>query len=201
MDAAASESEWRDATWATADELLATIDELIHTPVTDSSHPRGAAPARPPRRTVPTPICFACHKAITGELWVMPEHKANQRTVTLGDEEVDVWDWEPTYFCAECAHIPIPSKHGGTRTIATGGRGAHCEWCGRIFHARAHWRIYCTPACRQAFASRSYYEQHRQVLPTEHACEVCGRSFTARAGAKTCSSACRQKAYRQRGGQ
>jgi hypothetical protein len=46
--------------------------------------------------------------------------------------------------------------------------------------------IYCSAACRDARPGR------------EKVCEVCGEEFTARSDAKTCSSACRQKAYRQR---
>jgi hypothetical protein len=167
------------------DDIIAAIADLADNPVTDSSHRH--PPTRAPRRTVPAVPCFACQKPITGELWVQPEHKVNKH------------EWEPTYFCKTCAHIPVPSKHGGTRTIAGGGPGVRCEWCGRVFHARAHWRVYCTPECRQAVASRSYYETHRQVALTSHTCEVCDRSFTpSRSDAKTCSSACRQKAYRSR---
>jgi hypothetical protein len=188
-----------DTYWDT-DWLDDMIGDLGNNPVTDSSHrPPGGAGSRPPRRTIPAVPCLACQKPITGELWVQPERKVDTGTVTHNGKDITVWEWEPTYFCDECAHIPVPSKHGGTRTIAGGGHGRPCEWCGRVFHARAHWRIYCTPACRQASAVRTYYETHRQVAPTSRTCEVCGRSFTARSDARTCSNACRQKAYRQRG--
>jgi hypothetical protein len=189
-----------DTHWDTdgLDDVLAAIADLAGASVTDSSH--RAVGARAPRRTVPAVPCFACQEPIIGELWVQPERKVDTGTVTLNGKDITVWEWEPTYFCERCAHIPVPSKYGGDRTIAGGGPGARCEWCGRVFHARAHWRIYCTPACRQAFASRGYYETHRQVAPSTLTCEVCGESFLARAGARTCSNRCRQKAYRQRAG-
>jgi len=48
---------------------------------------------------------------------------------------------------------------------------------------------YCSLACRQAHRARA----------REKVCGVCGEAFTAtRADAKTCSPACRQKAYRLR---
>jgi hypothetical protein len=185
-----------DADWL--NDIVATIDGLDGDPVTDSSH--RPPPRRAPRRTVPAVPCFACQEPITGELWVQPERKVGHAAVALNGRDITVWEWEPTYFCDRCAHIPVPSRHGGDRTIAGGGPGTRCEWCGRVFHARAHWRIYCTPACRQAFASRGYYETHRQVAPSTRTCEVCGASFAAREGARTCSNRCRQKAYRKRAG-
>lgn len=187
-----------DSDWLA--DVVATIDDLIGDPVTDNHHRLPGGAGRPPRRTVPAVTCYACQRPITGELWVQPEHKVEERAVALNGKDITLWEWQPTYFCEECAHIPVPSSRGGTRTIATGGPGARCEWCGRIFHARAHWRVYCTPNCRQASSCRTYYETHRQVVPTDLACEVCGKTFTARAGARTCSNACRQRAYRQRVG-
>lgn len=190
----------RDKEWAEADDLD-DIDDLITSIadlVTDSSDRAPAQSIRPARRTVPAVPCYACQKPITGELWVQPDHKVDLRGVNVYGDEITYWEWQPTYFCEGCAHIPIPPDG---YTIARGGQGAPCDWCGRTFHARAHWRLYCTPACRQAYASRVYYEQHRQVLPTARACEMCGASFTPkRSDARTCSNACRQRAYRQRGG-
>ncbi len=37
-----------------------------------------------------------------------------------------------------------------------------------------------------------------KVTKTEHVCPVCGKQFTARKEAVTCSNACREKLYRQR---
>jgi hypothetical protein len=42
------------------------------------------------------------------------------------------------------------------------------------------------------------YRQRMGVTDKRNTCIVCGSSFTARRGAKTCSSGCRQKFYRER---
>ena len=163
-------SEWLDA-------VMATMTDLLDIPVTDSSH-------RHRRGGIPAVTCHACHKPTTGEVWVRPDHR------------VADYQWEPTYFCEGCAHIPIP-PHG--YTIAGGmDYPGTCWGCSRRFHARAQWRLYCTPICAGRARARRYYDEHLRATPTEHACEVCGKTFTARADARTCSGACRQKAYRQR---
>jgi hypothetical protein len=169
------EREW-------ADSFIADLDAMDLGPVTDSHHQRPLPGGAPPAVT-----CFACHKPTTGELWVRPDHR--------GEHE-----WEPTYFCEGCAHIPIPSEHGDfTYTIADGTDDpADCGWCGRRFHARAHWRIYCTSTCGDRAKAARYRDAHRPE-PTSVTCP-CGRSFTpARTDARYCSNACRQRAYRQRG--
>jgi predicted nucleic acid-binding Zn ribbon protein len=56
-------------------------------------------------------------------------------------------------------------------------------------------RVFCSMLCKEQ------YDQSRRtrVGPRQRTCEVCGKEFTAaRLDAKTCSSACRQKAYRER---
>jgi hypothetical protein len=42
------------------------------------------------------------------------------------------------------------------------------------------------------------YRQRMGVTDKRNTCIVCGSAFTARRGAKTCSSGCRQKFYRER---
>jgi hypothetical protein len=93
--------------------------------------------------------------------------------------------------------------------------GGPCEVCGRhVMNARG-WALggkklispvrrrthcLCSPACERSFWSarqrekRLAREQERQKT-----CPVCGKSFLGtRRDASTCSSACRQKAYRRR---
>jgi hypothetical protein len=76
-----------------------------------------------------------------------------------------------------------------------------CETCGRpVVHERtARWqpRVYCSYRCEYT------YHNHRRSQRDEHlrqkVCEVCSKEFTAtRAHAKTCSAACKQRAYRAR---
>jgi hypothetical protein len=78
----------------------------------------------------------------------------------------------------------------------------YCPTCGRKvimdmtkrIEEEEQWFLYCSEVCRL---------QHRNVLrrkyPSKLVCEVCGTAFTAkRSDAKTCSAACKQKAYRTR---
>jgi hypothetical protein len=62
---------------------------------------------------------------------------------------------------------------------------------------RRHYRFFCCYRCEYT------YHNHRRSQRDEHlrqkVCEVCSKEFTAtRAHTKTCSPACKQKAYRQR---
>jgi predicted nucleic acid-binding Zn ribbon protein len=56
---------------------------------------------------------------------------------------------------------------------------------------------FCSDACRYTYHNR---RRHIRTTATwEKVCEVCGEEFTAtRVDTKTCSPACRQRAYRQR---
>jgi len=76
------------------------------------------------------------------------------------------------------------------------GRDGFCERCWRPVVVLTQTKypgedyervIYCSDACRDARPER------------DKVCEVCSKEFTAtRSHQKTCSSACRQKAYRER---
>ena len=70
-------------------------------------------------------------------------------------------------------------------------RIAHCWNCGREMRFEHNLPLrYCSDTCRKAYAAR----QARQKR-----CPACGKAFMGnRADARTCSPACRQKAYRQR---
>jgi hypothetical protein len=79
-------------------------------------------------------------------------------------------------------------------------RDTYCNWCGRpiVFVTQTKYPepyrriMYCSEACREAAAGV-------EAGSREKVCEVCGESFTAtRRDAKTCSPACKQKAYRAR---
>ena len=88
----------------------------------------------------------------------------------------------------------MQTKQGVTVQRVKSQRMGHCEICNRPMgmewrmSGAQRWR--CSRECRQARTPRPTYEQ---------ACTICGATFTARRDdAETCSSACRQKAYRQR---
>jgi hypothetical protein len=164
------------------DDINAILDSLPDD-VTDTHH---RPPGRDVRKAGPPPVpCLACKRPTAGELWVRPP-------LQYGDD--------PVYFCERCAHIPIPSSHGDwTYTIAQGlDLEDDCYQCGRRFHydVRAR-RIYCSHICAARSKAQSYRDAHRP--DNARVCAVCGQPFTPpRSDAKTCSNACRQKAYRDR---
>jgi hypothetical protein len=77
-----------------------------------------------------------------------------------------------------------------------GSRGT-CEGCRRIVIRRSDRRYrrhtFCSDLCRWQVQAAS-----RRIVPEPHPCAGCGDPVTARADARYCSSACRQRAYRAR---
>jgi len=76
-----------------------------------------------------------------------------------------------------------------------------CATCQRpVRHKRtARWqpRVYCCYRCEYTYHNRRRSELDEHLR--QKVCEVCSEEFTAtRSHAKTCSPACKQKAYRQR---
>jgi hypothetical protein len=108
--------------------------------------------------------------------------------------------------CANCgAPFGLRRVYGDVWTDGYGIRyylERPCVTCGRpVFRDRAYVRKYvaCCDGCRKANHNRVRRERRRARARDGKACDVCGESFTAtRADAKTCSSACKQKAYRRR---
>ena len=72
-----------------------------------------------------------------------------------------------------------------------------CPHCQSRRHPRtAHRSVYCTPFCQRA-ARYAKGREARALEPRE--CEQCSETFEpTRSDARYCSSACRQRAYRQR---
>jgi hypothetical protein len=74
-----------------------------------------------------------------------------------------------------------------------------CENCKRPVHLRQTRRVrrvVCSDGCRKALYRAQYF---RRKGSRARRCDVCGEVFTqTRSDAKTCSPACRQKAYRRR---
>jgi hypothetical protein len=106
-------------------------------------------------------------------------------------------------MCDECAPEWLVSGRGKpARTIPeVNVHRWDCAGCGRqvVFGMSPHQyrkRVYCSDECREAYARTA---KHKRSAPHECSCEVCGTEFVAkRSDAKTCSPACRQKAYRRR---
>jgi hypothetical protein len=101
--------------------------------------------------------------------------------------------------CAECGRL------GERRDEAQ-----PCYWCDRpVFMLYEVWAarprrsgVFCCDRCRSKWHNRRHSQVRKQQRQRYLAktCEVCGEEFTAkRVDAKTCSPACKQKAYRRRG--
>jgi hypothetical protein len=75
-----------------------------------------------------------------------------------------------------------------------------CLGCGRPMYQdqeRAVLGVYCSRRCRWESANRQLGERRAAARPRQ--CTVCGKDFTPpRNDARTCSPACRQRAYRAR---
>lgn len=86
-----------------------------------------------------------------------------------------------TQLCARCERPMVYQL-----TASTMRRTFCCEACGRAYHDQL----------------RNQRRKERGAVERGKVCEVCGKEFTApRKDTKTCSSSCRQRAYRQRKGE
>jgi hypothetical protein len=118
---------------------------------------------------LPRPVCTACY------------HAGNGRAATRFVAEYDEW----TNLAGTANAIPeLNQPTEGT-----------CRACGRELIACKHWRQWvCSDACRM----RVRRAKRRTAKPRQ-SCTVCGKRFAARrSDARTCSPACRQRAYRDR---
>jgi hypothetical protein len=109
--------------------------------------------------------------------------------------------------CVECAGLRKVSPgvwrfyfeyKGSIRASDSYYNERPCVECARPTIMRREYRhrkyIFCCQPCEVA-----YYNRRRRVRPKPKKCEVCAKEFMPkRSDSKTCSSRCRQKAYRQR---
>jgi hypothetical protein len=94
-----------------------------------------------------------------------------------------------------------PATPGGYLSYDSRFDKQSCEVCRReVGHEkrRGRWHVFCSALCEYTYHNRRL-SAREQLLAREDLCEVCGKEFTAkRAHTKTCSPACKQKAYQQR---
>jgi predicted nucleic acid-binding Zn ribbon protein len=95
--------------------------------------------------------------------------------------------------------------YGGRRERHPDPPPGTCQWCGHRVGGRAFRRPdyvlpvrkYCSGRCSNDASIER--RRQRRAAARQKVCEVCGEEFTAkRVDAKTCSPACKQKAYRRR---
>lgn len=145
-------------------------------------------------------------------------YESGQRTVTCSrcgaavgsDENVLVRGpsyrqrrWTQEFLCIDCVnnrgrYEDVPWSTWCARQMGRTWRDYQnwCAHCGRPFLGVAT-RRWCSEACGEA-ARAARRDRTRPPIPARR-CEMCGELIDATRGdAKFCSSACRQKAYRQR---
>ena len=128
-------------------------------------------------------VCGDCGKAIAPD---EPIHRVRQYIGHgfMGGARYSVYP-----VCEDCAGAP--NWHSRLTDCEACGRPMHQVW---PFSGRHH---FCCLKC----ATKIYRQiaKHRKAIARRRTCPVCEQEFTpARNDARTCSSACRQKAYRQR---
>jgi hypothetical protein len=131
----------------------------------------GSLTPRPGLRFVPAPVCEGCAPKWMSQPKTFNEYTINGRTV----------------------RVP---EHGrvGERPCSTCERPVVYELTRRDYHGR---HVFCSYRCQYTYHNRRRSQRDEHLR--QKVCEVCGVEFTAtRAHAKTCSPACKQKAYRRR---
>ena len=126
-----------------------------------------------------------CHAGATFSWRSAPPRKCRLCEREIADSEEAVRLRGELLACPDCkpsaAEYATPCEACG-RKVA---RHRFCNW-----HCKAHY--YNAPAAARRKAERLKARQGK-------VCEQCGKTFTAtRSDQKTCSPACRQKAYRDR---
>jgi hypothetical protein len=108
-------------------------------------------------------------------------------------------------ICVECAPDWLPVLSNRVYNLKMIPHRSDCANCGRSVYFVSGYedppksRVYCCNDCKKADRNRRKSGSSRRVGPRTFNCEVCGEEFTStRSDAKTCSSKCRQKAYRKR---
>jgi hypothetical protein len=144
-------------------------------------------------------VCCRCGRSIPAgaAVWLLP-----CRLLHLGYGAA-IWIREDTVVAA-CDGCGALASQGKDRLVRDARCcRASCPGCKRPVYVFAGSRSsgYCSDRCR----NRVHGARHRARNPKPKGplvvvqCQVCDRNFVAkRSGAKTCSSACRQKAYRTR---
>jgi hypothetical protein len=171
----------------TAEEVAARGHELLGHDEADRAIYRLMREAQHTAR-----CCGKCGKAIaaTAPVWIGP----------FRNEGPFGWGTRSVPYCRTCAPRPRYRRvwyYPEPFPCVTCGRDVYLRLtAGRVRDGIVRHAIACSEACRKAFYRAQYF---RRKGSRERPCEVCGEVFTqTRSDAKTCSPACRQKAYRRR---
>jgi hypothetical protein len=213
---AAAEVEWErsfstgDLSWLTEKELLDLALDMLHSygvldSIIDLDFVRGAAfeeweageVAREARATARR--CGCCSRELRSQ-----EPAYFGAEVYVGMTPL-YWDrvskpricqplYERTVLCEACAPEWLSPERDDVVTQL-------CAYCERPMISRLDLselqRTLCSEPCRHAYQNQ--VRKEKRAEERKKVCDVCGEEFTAtRRDAKTCSKACKQKAYRGR---
>ncbi len=131
----------------------------------------GSLTSHPGPHLVPASVCEGCAPKWMSQPKTFNEYTINGRTV----------------------RVP---EHGrvGERPCSTCERPVVYKLTRRGYHNR---HVFCSYRCQYTYHNRRRSQRDEHLR--QKVCEVCSEEFTAtRAHAKTCSPACKQKAYRRR---
>ena len=168
----------------------------------------------PPREKRNAMQCDKCHRDLEEDAPVYLVYRScrdpkfvSAVTTKLFCESCEPYDHHPVAG-EDFFHLPGETEQDAIRRhsrnrpcINSRFRASPCENCGRMITApesllRKHW--VCSQRCRKVIHRRREREA-REKQREGMVCDVCGTAFApARLDARTCSSACRQKAYRRR---
>lgn len=143
-------------------------------------------------------VCGECGRQLVDN---EPGYKA--KTYTGMAQLSDGPSYSKAILCAQCApRYLVESCPGSTGSLLF----VHepCTVCKRVTVFRTTWGmwhrkryVFCCGRCE--WTHYNGVRNERSARDREKVCEVCGEEFTARrVDAKTCSAACKQKAYRLR---
>lgn len=134
-------------------------------------------------------VCAKCGASIDSResVWVVREKSTHMALCRACG-----WSYEPPREIYSLLCYPP-----GARWL---WRSGSCDGCGRKVHILPRLRMtrmFCCGQCRSRFYR--YGDDAISAARRKFVCEVCGSDFKpAKATARTCSDACRQRAYRAR---
>ncbi len=191
-EAAADVAKAKDAVGGGTD-FFALLVELGKYDVPEEEEEEAEAKARLARKTAE--VCGQCYRPLGPAETVYVDSDVYVGIARL----VGRPRYERTSKCEECAPAYMREPDAWRPRF----RKSPCNWCERSVVYKASSRdyygrhVFCCERCQWSHYNGA--RNQRNARAREKVCEVCGEPFTAsRRDARTCSPACKQRAYRLR---